>query len=166
MFYVYTLTDPRDGAVFYVGKGKGLRAWQHASDARKGRKGNKRKTQRVLDIQAAGLEPLVCRVAEYEIEADAFEHEAELIATIPGLTNILARGGGWALTPEEASRRAIERANRIKRQKAEKSRSWLKSWLAWVETWPNGGTFPGLKNGDELAAEFINTVRSLVVRPT
>lgn len=28
MYYVYTLSDPRDGAVFYLGKGQRTRAWR------------------------------------------------------------------------------------------------------------------------------------------
>jgi hypothetical protein len=39
MFYVYELIDPRDGKVFYVGKGKGERAWQHEIDVRRGDQG-------------------------------------------------------------------------------------------------------------------------------
>jgi hypothetical protein len=38
----------------------------------------------------------------------------------------------------------------------------LKRWLAIWDTWPNGGTFPGLFNGDELAAEYERIVRALV----
>lgn len=34
-YYVYALSDPRDGQVFYVGKGKGDRVFQHAVHARK-----------------------------------------------------------------------------------------------------------------------------------
>lgn len=32
-FYVYALTDPRDNRIFYIGKGKGNRIFQHAQDS-------------------------------------------------------------------------------------------------------------------------------------
>ena len=32
-FYVYALVDPRDNKIFYIGKGKGNRVFQHAKDA-------------------------------------------------------------------------------------------------------------------------------------
>ena len=41
----------------------------------------------------------------------------------------------------------------------------LKTWLAVWDTWPHGGTFPGLKDGDRLADEFVRNVRKMVARP-
>jgi len=35
-FYVYELIEP-DGDVFYVGKGQGLRMYQHVKDVKRGR---------------------------------------------------------------------------------------------------------------------------------
>ena len=32
-YYVYALVDPRDNRIFYIGKGKGNRIFQHAKDA-------------------------------------------------------------------------------------------------------------------------------------
>lgn len=162
MFYVYELIDPRDAAVFYVGKGKGDRMWQHARDARCGRVCNEAKTRRILDILESGQEPICRKVAEYELEADAFEHEIELIATLPGLTNILAGGQGMALAPEEAARRAVARQLRIKARKAAASQQWLRDWLAWVDTLAGGVTFPNMRNGDVQAAEFVRGVRELL----
>jgi hypothetical protein len=34
-YYIYALRDPRVGEIFYVGKGKGDRAFQHARHAKK-----------------------------------------------------------------------------------------------------------------------------------
>src|SRR5690348_9647048 len=58
MFYVYQLIDPRDGAVFYVGKGSGDRMFQHVRDAKRGRVSNEAKTRRILDILEGGVEPI------------------------------------------------------------------------------------------------------------
>ena len=164
MFYVYTLTDPRTAKVFYVGKGKDRRAWQHTEDAKKGRKGNERKLAIIREILEAGGEPVVLKVAEYDDEADAFEHEAELIATLPGLANILAKGGGWALAPEEIKRRAEERKKRVRHKEMLRGREWLSNWLKVVEKWP-AVTFPNMKDGNRRAQEFLATVRELLAMP-
>lgn len=36
--YVYALVDPRDNAVFYIGKGKGRRMYEHEREAARGDK--------------------------------------------------------------------------------------------------------------------------------
>jgi hypothetical protein len=41
----------------------------------------------------------------------------------------------------------------------------LRRWLAWVDTWKTGVTFPGLKDGDRKAEEFVMSVRKLVAKP-
>lgn len=80
MFYVYLYRDPRPTKgrqPVYVGKGSGRRATLHW------KYGNK--VNRVFDawlgaIRRLGLEPIIEIVAEFEIEAEAFEKEIELIA--------------------------------------------------------------------------------------
>ena len=161
-FYVYVLEDPRCGSTFYVGKGLGLRMYQHVAEARKDNgAGNRRKIERIKEILEAGLEPVARKVAEYEVQQDAFDHEADLIAVSRGLTNILARGGGWAITKEEFERRQCERkAKWLEREKA-KLRERLKVW----DEWESRGLvvcFPGLKNGDALAKELVEGVRAMV----
>lgn len=52
--YVYLYRDPRDGKVFYVGKGKGQRAFQHLADKKEGAKRAK-----IQEIRNAGLEPKI-----------------------------------------------------------------------------------------------------------
>lgn len=86
-FYVYGLVDPRTDTIFYIGKGKGNRTWQHADRVRCGRSsGNARKDEVIAQLHAEGLEPSVKIIAEYDDQADAFEHEIELIAQTPGLS--------------------------------------------------------------------------------
>lgn len=52
--YVYLYRDPRDGKIFYVGKGKGQRAFQHLTDEKDGAKYNK-----IREIRNARLEPKI-----------------------------------------------------------------------------------------------------------
>lgn len=52
--YVYLYRDPRDGKIFYVGKGQGQRAFQHLTDEKEGAKRNK-----IQEIRNAGLEPKI-----------------------------------------------------------------------------------------------------------
>ena len=108
-FYVYTLTDPRNGAVFYVGKGQGSRAFTHTSLVRRGLQDcNLRKCAQIKEIVDGGLEPSVSIVGKHANEFFAFEQERELIAATPNLTNIMS-GYGWNLTLEESNRRAATR---------------------------------------------------------
>lgn len=82
-WYVYALRDPRDGGtIFYVGKGKGDRVYQHAVHAKvvgdEGGQGLKLSTIRA--IHAAGMAVGV-EIVRHEIvdEATAFEVEAGVI---------------------------------------------------------------------------------------
>ena len=76
--YVYLLSDPRTGEIFYVGKGIGNRVFAHAADAlRDSRESDK--LDRIRSIHAAGLE------VQHELlrfgldERTAFEVEAAAI---------------------------------------------------------------------------------------
>lgn len=82
-WYVYALRDPRDGGtIFYVGKGKGDRVYQHAVHAKSvgedGAHGLKLGTIRA--IHDAGLDVGI-EIMRYQIadEATAFEVEAAVI---------------------------------------------------------------------------------------
>lgn len=80
-FYVYVLRDPRPSKnrqPIYVGKGKGGRAREHW---RKAEEHYNPILQRVFaKIAKVGLEPQVEIIRHFNIEADAFEFEKELIA--------------------------------------------------------------------------------------
>lgn len=76
--YVYTLSDPRNGAVFYVGRGHGMRALQHRRDALAS-SGPCDRLDMIRAIHADGQEP-VAHLIRHGIGADVAEQiEAALI---------------------------------------------------------------------------------------
>lgn len=89
-FYVYTLTDPRNGEVFYVGKGCGRRDRSRLLNARRGDSQNPLKTRRIREVEASGHRVVVSRIAEGLSEAAAFRLERQTIAAygMANLTNI------------------------------------------------------------------------------
>lgn len=76
-FYVYALKDPRSSPAtpFYIGKGTGSRAHDHAA-----RPDDTPKGQRIREIQSAGHQVLVARMVDSLSESQALRLEAELIA--------------------------------------------------------------------------------------
>lgn len=96
MFYVYDLIDPRDGAVFYVGKGCRGRITRHEAYAKRGALG--RKCDRIRAIWKDGGEVQRRYVRHFTDEAEAYRFEAEHIAAIGlgKLTNAVRGGAGKA----------------------------------------------------------------------
>ena len=78
--YVYLLIDPRDGEVFYVGKGNGNRVFAHAQDALGDEEAASDKLDRIREIHGAGQQVehqllrfgLTDRTA-FEVEAAAIQ---------------------------------------------------------------------------------------------
>ncbi len=88
-YYLYLLVDPMDDAVFYVGKGKGYRAQQHARNERAGSELNPLKAERLFQIRSAGKAVEVLVVCDGLAEADAYRYERDIIeAAKLRLTNI------------------------------------------------------------------------------
>ena len=88
-YYVYELRDPSTGEAFYVGKGKGRRAWSHEREARRNAGANAIKRSRISAICASGERPTVVIVADGLLEDEALKLERELIgASREQLTNI------------------------------------------------------------------------------
>jgi len=86
-WYVYALRDPRDRTVFYVGKGVGNRAYQHARDAGVG--GGTildDKRGRIRQIHGAGLEVIV-EIVRHQLEDEKAAYEVEA-AVIDALTHV------------------------------------------------------------------------------
>ena len=89
-FYVYAYVDPRDEAVFYIGKGVGNRAFAHLAEAPQSAKG-----KRLRAIRDAGGEPRIDILAHGLEETVAAKLEAAAIDLLgkQQLTN-LVRGVG------------------------------------------------------------------------
>lgn len=95
--YVYTLTDPRNGMPFYVGKGVGRRCHFHAWEAKNSDKPTY-KLNKIRKIQSLGLNIIVNKVEENVSHEQAKELECFLIAEMRGfginLTNATDGGDG------------------------------------------------------------------------
>lgn len=97
--YVYKLIDPRDGKVFYIGKGQGDRVLSHvreeitAEDNAAADYVLSPKLNVIRSIKQKGLMPQHVIVRHGMTESQAFLVEAILIDETPGLTN-LASGQG------------------------------------------------------------------------
>lgn len=75
-YYVYCLVDPRDNKVFYVGKGKGDRAFAHIHNAT-AEPDESAKNQRINEI---GAENVIHYIVRHDLsEQEAFRLESTLI---------------------------------------------------------------------------------------
>lgn len=81
-YYVYVYTDPRNDAPFYVGKGKGNRAFSHLNDG-----SESQKVARIREIREAGLEPKIEILAFGLDEPTAYKVEAASIDLV-GFDNL------------------------------------------------------------------------------
>lgn len=84
-YYVYALIDPFSGKIFYIGKGKGKRAFDHFSE---NNKNNTQKRDKIKDIYRNGDKAIVWILEHNLDENSAIDLEALLINVLPELTNI------------------------------------------------------------------------------
>ena len=86
-FYVYAYIDPRDNAVFYIGKGVGTRATDHLHD-----KTESKKVNRIKSIIAAGFEPRIDIIAHQlrdDLESSRIEAALIELFGVSQLTNLV-----------------------------------------------------------------------------
>ena len=85
-YYVYLYVDPRDGKVFYIGKGKDERCLDHLFED-----DDHPKVKRIREIFAAGMEPQIEMLAHgLRTEQEAYNIEAAAIGLL-GLENLTNR---------------------------------------------------------------------------
>lgn len=92
--YVYVLVDPRDGVVFYVGKGTNKRFAAHLAEYRAGIVVNALKFARVGQIVAAGLRPKALCLCDGLTHTEAYDLEAAVIVKI-GRERLTNHQGGY-----------------------------------------------------------------------
>lgn len=81
--YVYLYIDPRNNQIFYVGKGKGDRAFSHLFDT-----SERAKTQRISEIRSEGKEPII-ELVVHGIEDDETVRRIEAsVIDLFGITNL------------------------------------------------------------------------------
>ncbi len=85
-YYMYALKDPRSSPAqpFYIGKGTGVRAWEHELTLDQTRKG-----QRIQEILRASKKPVITKLLIGLTENEALLIESELISAF----GIEAKGG-------------------------------------------------------------------------
>ena len=136
IFYVYIYRNPLKGnEPFYVGKGKGRRAYSHLLDAKNPDTPQSHKINTIRKILASGLSPEIMFVDENLSESDAFELEVFLIKEVGRrdcgtgtLTNQTDGGeGSSGFLHTEESRRKISEAL-LGKEKSESARASLKLW--------------------------------------
>lgn len=100
-FYVYTLSDPRDNKIFYIGKGTAARNYAHTHRVPRPNDSNMSpKSKMIREILDADLKVVSTITDRFEHEQDAYDAEAKLIADTPDLLNSMAGGSGRKADPE------------------------------------------------------------------
>jgi hypothetical protein len=133
-FYVYLLCDPFSGEIFYVGKGKGKRAFSHERDVRAkcGGKpsGNAAKVARIAAIHERGGSVDARILVDDLSEQEAFELERAVMNELgpESLTNFCA----GVVTDREHARLLLRRVKPFDQWKAEKPRTKEDEELYWM----------------------------------
>lgn len=114
--YVYKLIDPRDGKVFYIGKGRNNRVFDHVYDPAKYMReieeenvdeeiqvdANSEKINTIINIRDAGLDVIYVIHRHGLTDEEAFLVESALIDDYNGLTNLQSGRGSKDKGPMNA----------------------------------------------------------------
>jgi hypothetical protein len=84
LYYVYVLMDSVDNRVFYVGKGRGNRCYQHLKEVEKGLV-TSLKQQKILSIIESGSQVTPLIIGRFSSEEEALAVESVLIHWVYGL---------------------------------------------------------------------------------
>lgn len=108
-WYTYHIIDPENNEIFYIGKGRGQRAYVHMTRALKWRNtgkivpgGNRHLYNKLLKIHDKGLDPIYSIVFTSEIEKEVLDREELDIKNIgiENLCNLTLGGEGETRAPE------------------------------------------------------------------
>ena len=122
MYYIYALIDPINDEIFYIGKGKNKRAWEHLKHG-KNDSMNKKKISMINNIRMLGFEPKVDFIVEnIEDEDYAYKLEYQLIKNAYLFSISLTNRIGVDLRPP--SRKGVRDSDetRLKKSLANKRR--------------------------------------------
>lgn len=118
--YVYTLTDPRNGLPFYVGKGHGKRCYAHLDEAKYYLKRKSKKINKIRKLISLGMTPIIKKIEENVSDKQALEFEVFVIAEMREsgivLTNMTDGGDGakgYRHPQEHLDRMSVLFKNRI-----------------------------------------------------
>ncbi len=87
-YYVYVYSDPDDGKIFYIGKGKDNRCFDHLKCQEECGK-----TDKIKEIQSRGKEPIIHILARNLSEKEAYDIEAACISIL-GISDLTNRSFG------------------------------------------------------------------------
>jgi hypothetical protein len=128
MFYVYTLTNPLDNKIFYVGKGSKNRMYLHQITIIKYNYDltrNKRKYDIIKNIINTGKDVICEKVFKSGSESECYEMEMEIVSRIgiENLTNIVFPSNSGELSKIVKERLANSEINKKRLEKI-KSKEW------------------------------------------